>query len=191
MITLLSAIVHFALLASNPSWSCAPTHRDSGVAGTYYLYCSQVSPDGVELVDVGRFVPDAKGKQAQPMILRAVINRLRKRSGAGCDEPSCPGWRVVDNADGRKARAIACAEGTAFHRVGLRGTDADIRQLPKVRDAIALLRTRTIAAERRVGFDDDAHIRVDPASMDVLGRAGDRAHRRAGDACHGWTLPAR
>jgi hypothetical protein len=64
MITLLSAIFHFALIASDPSWSCALSHRDPGVAGTYYLYCSQVSPSGVELIDVGRFVPDVPRKKA-------------------------------------------------------------------------------------------------------------------------------
>jgi hypothetical protein len=64
MLSLISALLHFTLIAADPSWSCAPTHRDSGVAGTYYLYCSQVSPDGVELIDVGRFVPDVPRKKA-------------------------------------------------------------------------------------------------------------------------------
>ncbi len=65
MITLLSAIIQFALQAADPSWSCALTHRDPYVAGTYYLYCSQMSPDGVELITVGRFISDDKAKAAQ------------------------------------------------------------------------------------------------------------------------------
>lgn len=66
MITLLSALFHFFLVASDPSWKCEVTHRDPGVAGTYYLYCAQMSPDGVEMIDVGHFVSDAKAaKHAQ------------------------------------------------------------------------------------------------------------------------------
>lgn len=60
MLSLLSALVQFTLHLGDPQWSCQAVHRDPGVAGTYYLYCSQMSPDGVELVDVGRFVSDAK-----------------------------------------------------------------------------------------------------------------------------------
>jgi len=65
MLTLLSAVFQFAVQSTDPSWSCALTHRDTYVAGTYYLYCSQMSPDGVELITVGHFVSDAKAKAAQ------------------------------------------------------------------------------------------------------------------------------
>lgn len=60
MMTLLSAFLQFTLHATDPQWSCELTHRDPGVAGTYYLYCSQMTSDGVELVDVGRFVSDKR-----------------------------------------------------------------------------------------------------------------------------------
>jgi len=53
-------LLQFALHASNPSWSCSLTHRDPDVAGTYYLYCSQLAADGVEDVTVGKFVADAR-----------------------------------------------------------------------------------------------------------------------------------
>lgn len=62
MLSILNAIFQFILSASDPHQACEITHRDPGVAGTYYLYCSQKSPDGVELITVGRFVSDAKGK---------------------------------------------------------------------------------------------------------------------------------
>jgi hypothetical protein len=65
MLSLLSAAFHFALLAVNPHWTCEGVHRDPGVAGTYYLYCSQVSPDGVELIDVGHFISDAKAARSR------------------------------------------------------------------------------------------------------------------------------
>lgn len=54
----ISLVVQFALQASDPSWSCALTHRDPGMPGTYYLYCTQTTPDGIEIVSVGTFVPD-------------------------------------------------------------------------------------------------------------------------------------
>jgi hypothetical protein len=56
----ISIVVQFALQASDPSWSCALTHRDPGVLGTYYLYCTQLEQDGVEFSTVGAFVPDAE-----------------------------------------------------------------------------------------------------------------------------------
>ena len=59
MITFLNALVHFVITASDPSWSCKITHRDPDVAGTYYLYCAKME-NGVELVQVGRFISDAK-----------------------------------------------------------------------------------------------------------------------------------
>jgi len=65
MLSMISALFQFALNAADPSWSCELTHRDPGIAGTYYLYCSQMSQDGVELITVGRFISDEKaGKQA-------------------------------------------------------------------------------------------------------------------------------
>jgi len=60
MLSLLSAVLHFALLSSNPHWTCELEHRDPDIAGTYYMYCSQMLPDGVELIDVGHFISDAK-----------------------------------------------------------------------------------------------------------------------------------
>ena len=65
MLSMLSAIFQFAIAATDPSWSCSLTHRDPGIAGTYYLYCSQMSPDGVELITVGRFISDAKAAKAK------------------------------------------------------------------------------------------------------------------------------
>ena len=59
MTALLSAFFQFVLTAGNPHWSCELAHRDPAVRGTMYLYCAQAQPDGVELVSVGRFVPDA------------------------------------------------------------------------------------------------------------------------------------
>ncbi len=61
--SLLSIIFQYLVTASDPSWSCTPTHRDPGIAGTYYFYCSQMSPDGVELIQVGRFISDARTAQ--------------------------------------------------------------------------------------------------------------------------------
>jgi hypothetical protein len=66
MLTLISAMFQFVVQASDPSWSCSVTHRDPYVAGTYYLYCSQMSHDGVELITVGRFISDEKAAKAKP-----------------------------------------------------------------------------------------------------------------------------
>jgi len=63
---LISIVLQFVVTATDPSWSCELTHRDPGVAGTYYFYCAQTTPDGVELVQVGRFVSDARAKARQP-----------------------------------------------------------------------------------------------------------------------------
>ena len=60
MLSLISIVFQFVTTAADPSWSCELTHRDPGVAGTYYFYCSQMSPDGVELIQVGRFISDAR-----------------------------------------------------------------------------------------------------------------------------------
>jgi len=65
MLSIVTALFHFILNATDPHQACEIAHRDPGVAGTYYLYCSQKTPDGVELITVGRFVSDAKAK-AQP-----------------------------------------------------------------------------------------------------------------------------
>ena len=66
MLSILSTVFQFIVQASDPSWSCELTHRDPGIAGTYYLYCSQMSPDNVELITVGRFISDAKAAKATP-----------------------------------------------------------------------------------------------------------------------------
>lgn len=58
MITFLKALVLFTLHASDPSWSCRLTHRDPGVPATMILYCSQILPSGVEMISVGKYVPD-------------------------------------------------------------------------------------------------------------------------------------
>jgi hypothetical protein len=63
MLHLFSIIFHFVATASDPSWSCKLTHRDPNVAGTFYFYCSQMTTDGVELVQVGRFISDEKAAQ--------------------------------------------------------------------------------------------------------------------------------
>lgn len=65
MLTLLSAVFQFALQSTDPAWSCSLTHRDAYVQGTYYLYCSQMSTDGVELITVGRFISDEKAAKAK------------------------------------------------------------------------------------------------------------------------------
>ena len=64
MLSLISILFQYVVTASDPNWSCDLTHRDPGVAGTYYFYCSQMTPDGVELIQVGRFISDARAAQA-------------------------------------------------------------------------------------------------------------------------------
>ena len=66
MLTLISIVFQFVTTAADPSWSCELVHRDPGIAGTYYLYCAQMTPDGVELIQVGRFISDAKAVKATP-----------------------------------------------------------------------------------------------------------------------------
>jgi len=58
MLSIVTAIFQFVLLACDPHETCAVTHREPGVAGTFYLYCAQTRDDGVEFIDVGHFVPD-------------------------------------------------------------------------------------------------------------------------------------
>jgi hypothetical protein len=65
MLSLISALFQFAIQAADPHSSCELTHRDPGIAGTYYLYCSQMSPDGVEVITVGRFISDAKANASK------------------------------------------------------------------------------------------------------------------------------
>jgi hypothetical protein len=67
MLSLVTALFHFIISASDPHQACAVMHRDPGVAGTYYLYCSQTIGD-VEVISVGAFVPDVKRphKKAAP-----------------------------------------------------------------------------------------------------------------------------
>jgi hypothetical protein len=59
MLTLITAIVSFALQSADPASVCELTHRDPDIRGTYYLYCAQTT-DGVEQITVGRFISDAK-----------------------------------------------------------------------------------------------------------------------------------
>ena len=66
MLSMISAVFEFVLLAADPSWSCELTHRDPGIAGTYYGYCSQMTPDGVKQATVVRFIPDHKAGKAAP-----------------------------------------------------------------------------------------------------------------------------
>lgn len=58
LLSFLRAILQFVLTTSNPHATCELEHRDSNIAGTYYLYCSRTTPDGIELISVGHFVPD-------------------------------------------------------------------------------------------------------------------------------------
>ena len=66
MLSLLSIVFQFITTATDPSWSCELTHRDPGIAGTYYFYCAQTAKDGVEVIQVGRFISDAKAAKAAP-----------------------------------------------------------------------------------------------------------------------------
>ena len=61
----ISIVFQFALRASDPHWSCEVAHRDPGLHATFVLYCAQKMPDGVELVSVGRFVPDAPVRKSR------------------------------------------------------------------------------------------------------------------------------
>jgi hypothetical protein len=66
MSAFLNLVLQFVISASDPHQACELSHRDPDVAGTYYLYCSQMSPDGIELISVGRFISDAKAAKAAP-----------------------------------------------------------------------------------------------------------------------------
>ena len=59
MISFITAIFQFILNTGDPRQTCEVVHRDPGVAGTYYLYCTQMDGD-VEWITVGAFVSDAK-----------------------------------------------------------------------------------------------------------------------------------
>lgn len=60
IIPILQAILHFALRARDPLWTCELAHRDPGAPGTYLLYCEEVvTTDDEVLVEVGHFIPDA------------------------------------------------------------------------------------------------------------------------------------
>lgn len=67
MLTLISIIFQYAVTAADPSWACEVTHRDPGVAGTYYFYCSQMN-NGVELIQVGRFISDARAAAGETVL---------------------------------------------------------------------------------------------------------------------------
>lgn len=60
MLSFISVVFQFVVQSADPSWSCELMHRDPHVAGTYYLYCSQMMPDGIELITVGRFISDER-----------------------------------------------------------------------------------------------------------------------------------
>jgi hypothetical protein len=68
MMTLISIVLQFVTTASDPSWSCKTTYRDPAIAGTYYFYCSKMSPDGVELIQVGRFISDARAAAGETVL---------------------------------------------------------------------------------------------------------------------------
>ena len=68
MITLLNTFFQFVVTASDPSWSCELTHRDPGVAGTFYFYCAQTTPDGVRLVQAGRFISDIRAAAGETVL---------------------------------------------------------------------------------------------------------------------------
>lgn len=67
MLALFHIVLSFVVHASDPGWACKISHRDPGMPGTYYLYCSQTMPNGVEVISAGRFVPDVP--QASKVIL--------------------------------------------------------------------------------------------------------------------------
>ena len=60
MLKLISIVFQYAVTATDPAWSCQLTYREPNVAGTYYFYCSQTTPDGIEVAQVGRFISDAR-----------------------------------------------------------------------------------------------------------------------------------
>ena len=67
MLTILNIVFQFVVRVGDPSWTCELSHRDPGMPGTYYLYCAQTAPSGVEIIAVGRFVPDvAPATKATP-----------------------------------------------------------------------------------------------------------------------------
>jgi len=66
MLSLISAIFQFAVNLTDPNQTCSLTHREPYVAGTFYLYCSQWTDDGVEMITVGRFISDEKAGKATP-----------------------------------------------------------------------------------------------------------------------------
>lgn len=59
MITFLRVMFQFALNVSNPQWTCELAHRDPGAHATMLLYCTETTPDGIEIISVGKYVPDA------------------------------------------------------------------------------------------------------------------------------------
>lgn len=83
MLSLLSAVFQFAIQAADPSWSCELTHRESYVAGTFYLYCSQMTADGIEIVSVGKFIADAQRGEG-----RGLGRISPPRSGTTCSHMS-------------------------------------------------------------------------------------------------------
>ena len=65
---LLSIIFQFLTTAADPTWSCEVTHREPDLAGTFYFYCSKMSPDGVEMIQVGRFISDKRAAAGETIL---------------------------------------------------------------------------------------------------------------------------
>lgn len=57
MLVLLNIVFQFVLHANDPHWACALTHRD--LHATFLLYCTQTLPGDIEIISVGRYIPDA------------------------------------------------------------------------------------------------------------------------------------
>jgi hypothetical protein len=60
----LKVVFQFVLLAGDPQWSCQLAHRDPGIPATMYLYCARTMPDGLEVISVGKYLPDVAATKA-------------------------------------------------------------------------------------------------------------------------------
>jgi hypothetical protein len=58
MLSIFKTLLQLVLATGIPHTTCMPVHHDTGIGGTYYLYCSRITPDGTELISVGLFVPN-------------------------------------------------------------------------------------------------------------------------------------
>jgi hypothetical protein len=59
IVAFMKVVLQFAIHAHDPHWACEITHRDPGLSATFLLYCSQILPDGTEIISVGKYLPDA------------------------------------------------------------------------------------------------------------------------------------